>query len=166
MAVNKCNSCFYAKMDKDLEPPCVTCNNYSNWVPMNMYAPSHGPQTLKEAIDDWFKGCNGVTQEDFWTTPEPQYDVVSKPKHYMLFDADYVNSTAYLKEGIEVRDVIEKLVNKIPPVSRDYGGLFVADYVQMMQYLMRFMDKNGVEDLKKARWYLDKLIDSYDKPDI
>jgi hypothetical protein len=133
---------------------------------MNMYAPSHGPQTLKEAIDDWFKGCNGVTQEDFWTTPEPQYDVVSKPKHYMLFDADYVNSTAYLKEGIEVRDVIEKLVNKIPPVSRDYGGLFVADYVQMMQYLMRFMDKNGVEDLKKARWYLDKLIDSYDKPDI
>jgi hypothetical protein len=107
-----------------------------------------------------------VTQEDFWTTPEPQYDVVSKPKHYMLFDADYVNSTAYLKEGIEVRDVIEKLVNKIPPVSRDYGGLFVADYVQMMQYLMRFMDKNGVEDLKKARWYLDKLIDSYDKPDI
>jgi hypothetical protein len=165
MAVNKCNSCFYAKMDKDLEPPCVTCNNYSNWVPMNMYAPSHGPQTLKEAIDDWFKGCNGVTQEDFWTTPS-QYDVVNKPKHYMLFDADYVNATAYLKEGIEVRDVIEKLVNKIPPVSRDYGGLFVADYVQMMQYLMRFMDKNGVEDLKKARWYLDKLIDSYDKPDF
>ena len=156
MAVNKCDGCFYAKMDKDLEPPCVTCNNYSNWVPMNMYAPSHGPQTLKEAIDDWFKGCNGVTQEDFWTTPDPKYDVVRKPKHYMLFE----------EEGIEVRDVIEKLVNKIPPVSRDYGGLFTADYVQMMQYLMRFMDKNGVEDLKKARWYLDKLIDSYDKPDI
>ena len=156
MAVNKCNSCFYAKMDKDLEPPCVTCNNYSNWVPMNMYAPSHGPQTLKEAIDDWFKGCNGVTQEDFWTTPEPQYDVISKPKHYMLFE----------EEGIEVRDVIERLVVKIDGNLEEYIPLFTADYVQMMQYLMRFMDKNGVEDLKKARWYLDKLIDSYDKPDI
>jgi len=143
-------------MDKDLEPPCVTCNNYSNWVPMNMYAPSHGPQTLKEAIDDWFKGCNGVTQEDFWTTPEPQYDVVSKPKHYMLFE----------EEGIEVRDVIERLVVKIDGNLEEYIPLFTADYVQMMQYLMRFMDKNGVEDLKKARWYLDKLIDSYDKPDI
>ncbi len=153
-------------MDKDLEAPCAGCTGYSNYVKGNVYmTPSHSAQPLKEAIDDWFKGCNGVTQEDFWTTPS-QYDVVSKPKHYMLFDADYVNSTAYLKEGIEVRDVIEKLVNKIPPVSRDYGGLFVADYVQMMQYLMRFMDKNGVEDLKKARWYLDKLIDSYDKPDI
>jgi hypothetical protein len=27
---------------------------------------------------------------------------------------------------------------------------------------MRFMDKNGVEDLKKAKWYLDKLIQAYD----
>jgi hypothetical protein len=143
------------KMDKDLEAPCVTCNNYSNWVPMTMYTPKHGPQTLQEAIDDWYNEGQEQLQEDFWTTAS-QYDTVSKPKHYMLFE----------EEGIEVRDVLEKLVNKIPPVSRDYGGLFTADYVQMMQYLMRFMGKNGVEDLKKARWYLDKLIDSYDKPDF
>ncbi len=144
---NKCNSCFYALMDRDLEAPCITCTGYSNYVKGNVYMTSHASKPLKEAIDDWFaKGANGVTQEDFW------YDTVNKPKHYMLFE----------EEGIEVRDVIEKLVNKIPPVSRDYGGLFVADYVQMMQYLMRFMDKNGVEDLKKARWYLDKLIDSYE----
>jgi hypothetical protein len=136
-------------MDRDLEAPCITCTGYSNYVKGNVYMTSHASKPLKEAIDDWFaKGAKGVTQEDFWT----QYDTVNKPKHYMLFE----------EEGIEVRDVIEKLVNKIPPVSRDYGGLFVADYVQMMQYLMRFMDKNGVEDLKKARWYLDKLIDSYE----
>lgn len=157
MTTNKCTSCFYAAMDKDLEAPCAGCTGYSNWVPKDMYAPSHDAQPLSEAIDEWFKRGNGVTKEDFWVSykgavPDPQYDVVKKPKHYMLFE----------EEGIEVRDVIEKLVNKIPPVSRDYGGLFVADYVQLMQYLMRFMDKNGVEDLKKARWYLDKLIDSYD----
>ena len=156
MTVNKCNTCFYMKMDKDLEAPCVNCNNYSNWVPFTMYKnPQHGPITLKEAIDEWFEEGKGQTQEEFW------YDTVHKPKHYMLFE----------EEGIEVRDVIEKLVNKIPPVSHSYGGLFVADYVQLMQYLMRFMDKNGVEDLKKARWYLDKLIqayaeDAYDEPDF
>ena len=144
---NKCNSCFYALMDRDLEAPCITCTGYSNYVKGNVYMTNHTYKPLQEAIDDWLaKGANGVTQEDFW------YDMVNKPKHYMLFE----------EEGIEVRDVIEKLVNKIPPVSRDYGGLFVADYVQMMQYLMRFMDKNGVEDLKKAKWYLDKLIDSYE----
>jgi hypothetical protein len=172
MAVNKCTTCFYAEMDKDLEAPCASCSGYSNWVPMTMYAPNQGPQTLKEAIDDWFTGTNGVTQEDFWTTPDPQYNVVSKPKHYMLFDADYVNSTAYLKEGIEVRDVIERLVWKVKMDTGrnvpdwEMAPMFDSDYTQMMQYLMRFMDKNGVEDLKKARWYLDKLIDSYDKSDI
>lgn len=81
------------------------------------------------------------------------YNTVSKPKHYMLFE----------DQGIEVRDVIEKLVEKVyksyeTPKSMPMA---LADYVQMMQYLMRFMDKNGKEDLEKARWYLDKLIEAY-----
>jgi hypothetical protein len=142
------------KMDKDLEAPCVNCNNYSNWVPFTMYKnPQHGPITLKEAIDEWFEEGKGQTQEEFW------YDTVHKPKHYMLFE----------EEGIEVRDVIEKLVEKLTLKGEHrlgYSGMFVADYVQLMQYLMRFMDKNGVEDLKKARWYLDKLIGAYDEPDF
>lgn len=153
MGANKCTSCFYAMMDKDLEAPCAGCTGYSNWVPRDMYKPSHDAKPLAEAIDEWFNNTNGIASEDFWVSYKGiTHDPVEKPKHYMLFE----------EEGIEVRDVIEKLVNKIPPVSRDYGGLFVADYVQMMQYLMRFMDKNGVEDLKKARWYLDKLIDTYE----
>jgi hypothetical protein len=133
-------------MDRDLEAPCITCTGYSNYVKGNVYMTSHASKPLKEAIDDWVKGSNGVTQEDFWT----QYDPVSKPLHYMLFP----------EKGIEVRDVIEKLVLKMDWTPE---GMFTADYVQMMQYLMRFMDKNGVEDLKKAKWYLDKLIDAYDE---
>jgi len=89
-------------------------------------------------------GFNGTTSKDL-------YDVVSKPKHYMLFE----------DQGIEVRDVIEKLVDKMPTMYVTHNSLFVSDYVQLMQYLMRFMDKNGVEDLKKARWYLDKMIEAY-----
>ena len=158
MSVNKCDNCFYALMDKETEAPCVTCRGYSNFVEGSVYATTHSSKPLKEAIDDWFKGSNGVTSEDFW------YDTVSKPKHYMLFAAEELRK----EEGIEVRDVIEKLVSKIPqgegmtiPLRWD-TSLFVSDYVQMMQYLMRFMDKNGKEDLKKARWYLDKLIDGYE----
>ena len=115
---------------------------------------------LKEAIDDWFSNTNGVETEDFWVSYKGiTHDPVEKPKHYMLFDADYVNATAYLKEGIEVRDVIKKLVTKMEMHS---SGMFIADYVQLMQYLMRFMDKNGLEDLKKQRWYLDKMIEEYE----
>ena len=84
---------------------------------------------------------------------ESDYDVVRKPKHYMLFE----------EEGIEVRDVIGKLTEKLAENVKGefYSYQFAADYVQLMQYLMRFMDKNGKEDLEKARWYLDKMIESY-----
>ena len=150
MAVNKCDKCFYALMDKESEAPCVTCRGYSNFVEGSVYATSHSSKPLKEAIDEWFSNANGVTSEDFWAGPK--YDAVSKPKHYMLFE----------EKGIEVRDVIEKLVLKMYPEVGQFDGMFFADYVQMMQYLMRFMDKNGVEDLKKARVYLNWLIDAYD----
>lgn len=157
---NKCNTCFYALMDKDLEAPCTLCTGYSNYVKGDVYMSSgdrietkkpYTAKPLKEAIDEWYSQTNGVEQEDFWVSYKGiPHDPVSKPKHYMLFE----------DEGIEVRDVIEKLVDKIE--WRPDSSLFIADYVQMMQYLMRFMDKNGAEDLKKARWYLDKLIDSYE----
>ena len=148
---NKCNTCFYALMDKDLEAPCAGCTGYSNYVKGDVYMTKpYTAKPLKEAIDDWFSNTNGVETEDFWVSYKGiTHDPVEKPKHYMLFE----------EQGIEVRDVIEKLVAKIGNIP---AGLFIADYVQLMQYLMRFMDKNGVEDLKKARWYLDKLIASYE----
>lgn len=155
---NKCDQCFYALMDKESETPCATCKGYSNFVKGNVYATSHSSKPLSEAIDDWFKKDSPyMTEEEFWI--EGPYNVVEKPKHYMLFE----------DQGIEVRDVIEKLVYKIDTAKHqdDYPQgystpMFTADYVQMMQYLMRFMDKNGKEDLKKARWYLNQLIDAYE----
>ena len=114
--------------------------------------PSATDKPKAESIEEWKanliaiaeKGANGMTKED--------YNVISKPKHYMLFE----------DKSIEVRDVIEKLTSKVRMcVDTPDTPLFDSDYVQLMQYLMRFMDKNGVEDLKKARWYLDKMIESY-----
>jgi len=101
--------------------------------------------TVKE-IEEYMASLNIPLEQGLNGTAS--YDVISKPKHYMLFE----------DKNIEVRDVIEKLVSKFSPQE---SGMFISDYVQLMQYLMRFMDKNGVEDLKKARWYLDKMISSY-----
>jgi hypothetical protein len=102
-----------------------------------------------------------VLRETFGKT---DYDIVDKPKHYMLFDQMDATAFAYANKGIEVRDVLKKLVDKayLGNFTPDDLPMTMADYVQMMQYLMRFMDKNGVEDLKKARWYLDKMIDAYE----
>jgi hypothetical protein len=171
-----CESCEYVALSS-YSGTCLECtwdNNKQNWKGKSMAGkptvkeieeymagynmgapvlpntiPSATDKPKAESIEEWKanliaiaeKGANGMTKED--------YNVISKPKHYMLFE----------DKNIEVRDVIAKLVSKLR-VDKD-SGMFVADYVQLMQYLMRFMDKNGKEDLKKARWYLDKMIESY-----
>jgi predicted transcriptional regulator len=104
---------------------------------------------MQQAEDEYFERLWREAEQRAALVEKPHHDTVNNPKHYTLFP----------KEGIEVRNVIEKLVQKFSPQE---SGMFISDYVQMMQYLMRFMDKNGVEDLKKARWYLDKMIEAYD----
>lgn len=111
---------------------------------MDEWTPFQQAKPTVEQIEDYMKSLG---------LPEAKglYDVVEKPRHYMLFE----------EEGIEVRDVIKKLTEKFELTSIGFSYMFISDYVQLMQYLMRFMDKNGKEDLKKARWYLDKMIEAY-----
>ena len=67
---------------------------------------------------------------------------------------DMVNSPIhYNKAGIETIDALEAMLVD----GFDY-------YLQgnIVKYLWRYRYKNGVEDLKKAQWYLNKLIEHYD----
>ena len=93
-----------------------------------------------------------LPEDEGWRNGEDyEEDEVNAPKHYMLMP------------GVEVRDVITALTRKIELSYVGFTGQEYGDYIQMMQYCMRFMDKGGVKDLEKARWYLDKLIESYDE---
>ena len=76
-----------------------------------------------------------------------QHDPVNKPKHYMLFP----------EKDIEVRDLMKVLAGQLD--EECYNGMLISDYVQMMQYLLRWHRKNGLEDLEKAQWYLSKIIE-------
>ena len=88
--------------------------------------------------------CNACTQSD------GRHNVISKPKHYMLFP----------EKNIEVRHLMQVLADRLE--SNGYSAMFISDYIQMQQYLLRFDEKNGKEDLEKAQWYLEKLIESKD----
>ena len=60
---------------------------------------------------------------------------------------DPINSPAHYCAGeLEVIDVIEKMR--------------MTDFreANILKYIFRYKYKNGVEDLKKARYYLDRLI--------
>jgi hypothetical protein len=151
-----CQECFYYFKEHNAFP-CNACERYSHYLHKDVYTESQPNQAWQAVVE----GLNGTSKDDFKEDDWPDFsdnphDVVNKPKHYMLFKSSDVTIYSLTGKGIEVRDVIEKLVNKFPPMS----GMPVADYVQLMQYLMRFMDKNGIEDLQKARWYLDKMIEA------
>ena len=65
--------------------------------------------------------------------------------------ADNVNKPShYNQAGIECIDAIQAAT----------GGGF-EHYLQgnIMKYLWRYRYKSGIEDLKKAQWYLNKLIE-------
>ena len=65
-------------------------------------------------------------------------DMVNHPPHYK-------------KGGVEVIDVIEAGIG-----DQGFVGYLLGN---IMKYLLRFPHKGKpVEDLKKARWYLDRLI--------
>ena len=68
-------------------------------------------------------------------------DMVNHPKHYN-------------ESGIECIDALEAML-----------GDGFESYLQgnIAKYLWRYKYKNGVEDLKKAQWYLNKLIGVIDE---
>ena len=67
-------------------------------------------------------------------------------------NADMVNHPVhYTQGGIECIDCIKSAtVGKI--------GIEAFCVGNAIKYLFRYEEKNGVEDVKKARWYIDRLI--------
>ena len=69
---------------------------------------------------------------------------------------DNVNHPAHYNAGkIEVSALQE---DQLSP--EEYRGYIKG---QVIKYITRERHKNGLEDLKKARWYLDRLIKKLEK---
>ena len=66
-------------------------------------------------------------------------DMVNHPKHYKA------------KNGLEVIDVIEAFTANLSGYEATHTG-------NVIKYICRWKEKNGLEDLKKAQWYLNRLI--------
>ena len=66
-------------------------------------------------------------------------DVVNHPKHYKAVN------------GLEAINVIEAF-------TANLKGIQATDTGNILKYMLRWREKNGLEDLKKAQWYLNHLI--------
>lgn len=68
-------------------------------------------------------------------------DMVNHPPHYIS------------DKGIEVIDVIEAF-------TEDLSGIEAVCTANTLKYICRWKHKNGVQDLEKAQWYIQRLINN------
>lgn len=67
-------------------------------------------------------------------------------------EKDAINPSHYKsKTGLEAIQVIEAFTEGMDGVMAFAAG-------NAIKYLLRFNNKNGKEDLKKAKWYIDYII--------
>lgn len=75
-----------------------------------------------------------------------------EPKGEPVQAEDMVNSPSHYKAGgIET---IEYMQAKMTP--EQFKGYLTGN---ILKYISRYQYKNGIEDVKKAQWYLNKLVE-------
>lgn len=80
-----------------------------------------------------------MVEHNISAKPESDDPMVSHPSHYQSVN------------GLEVIDVIEAFTAKL-------RGIEATDTGNIIKYICRWKGKNGIQDLKKAKWYLEHLI--------
>jgi protein of unknwon function (DUF3310) len=75
---------------------------------------------------------------------EVKEDIINHPKHYKLGN------------GLETIDIVEA-------VTVNLQGIEAVCVGNVLKYICRYSKKNGSEDLKKAQWYLNHLIEKMEK---
>lgn len=105
------------------------------------------------------------------------FEVIDEPTIGEIVAKRSEDDTPTIAEAVEENseDVKPDLVNR--PAHYTSGGIECIDAMQAafgaeavkdfclcnaFKYLWRHRNKNGVEDLKKARWYLNRLIEEVD----
>ena len=66
-------------------------------------------------------------------------------------DHDNINSPSHYQGKVECIDCIESATDGLNGIEAFCTG-------NAIKYLYRWKKKNGIEDLKKAKWYIDKII--------
>lgn len=105
------------------------------------------PAVTPEEEEAWKakeRSLYGEIKEGFDSLEAERTDNINKPKHYQLH------------EGYEVYDLRQDLAAKAANGGATYDQY--SDWDRAIEYIIRMWGKNRLEDAKKGRWYLDKLI--------
>lgn len=128
------------KLHREDGPAIEWVDGYKSWWLNGKRHREDGP-AIEYANGDkeWYLNDKEVTEEEVMGAM-PIQDSVNSPSHYN-------------QAGIECIDAIKASL-----------GDGYQDYCKgnVLKYLWRYKYKNGIEDLKKAQWYLNSMIESVD----
>ncbi len=111
------------------------------------------------------RGDAGSVAEAPWFAPVDEAEVMDCPggvcpvpwatiPERPVLQEDKVNHPSHYKDQGSI-ECIEAIESQLTP--EEYQGYLRGNCVK---YLWRWKNKGGVEDLKKTRWYLDRLIET------
>lgn len=86
-----------------------------------------------------------IQEEEIKPIMEKEKDMVNHPAHYTAGGIECIDALAAATAGLE--------------------GIEAVCTANAIKYLWRWKLKNGSEDLKKAQWYINHLIEHLDKKD-
>lgn len=108
---------------------------FEDWKGRDPYEPKVTQEDLKKA----HSLLNGLSEDKEYTFDDVD-DMVYHPKHYK-------------QGGMEAIDVMKAFVP-------DFHSYCMGNVIK---YVLRHLQKNGKQDLNKALWYLEVMIEEYDR---
>lgn len=125
-----------------IDKPVMEIDGYGNkfWYLNDKRHREGGPAIeYADGYKEWWLNGKKVTEEE--VRGKKTQDNVNSPSHYN-------------QSGIECIDAIKASL-----------GDGYQDYCKgnVMKYLWRYKYKNGIEDLKKAQWYLNSMVESLEE---
>nr|DAI77118.1 MAG TPA: nucelotide kinase [Caudoviricetes sp.] len=165
--MSKCNKCKYEYSSK-LDEPCKYCRERMGGVSLAYQMSEDKFEPKKEQPTTEYKGCDGCYYEWLGESDAPCCECKHrfepgtmarlkakdcfKPKEEIANDEiDMVNHPQHYQHGIEPIEYIE---------SHDLN----FNLGNVIKYVSRAPFKGTeLQDLKKAKWYLEREIKKYDK---
>ena len=126
--------------DNQEDCSCCLLENFSDSCNFNRWS----DDKLAIAYDNVYKNSEArldgshLKDTELNIEPENKPDMVSHPKHYT-------------QGGIECIDAL-----KAATVGK--RGIEAVCVANVIKYLWRYEEKNGIEDIRKAKWYIERLL--------
>ena len=129
-------------------------------------------RTLVKFCDEC-SGCDVCLLEKFSGGVICDFDEWPDDKLAIAYDHVYKNGDAhlnggYLKESGETPDMVEhprhytqggiECIDALKAATVGKRGIEAVCVANVIKYLWRYEEKNGIEDVRKAKWYIERLL--------